>query len=425
MSDPLEATRLLQLLPSLLPRGTTSPLPHPTDVIAALVHAIHTSLQFRLVSPLPTAAARIAQPATQEASAEADVDDSVSETTTAVDQEDDAQSSPAQEGRLGEGWNTRGEDSYVFEYRHEQSAMTFRVRVGRMGSRVQIDAMAEDGSPHTLSTVLTELVNLSAFPVPSTATATSGPSASSPEAPARSIGFKSVSEVKSFVDNYKRDVVARLLPGLHVPGYQESTGSDPRNPPPSANRSQPPPARPNNPDPGLIDPLREVHPHNPASVGRRDLDPLASFRPPGSFNPNSDGGGMLVDFNHPLFDSRRRGLDPDADGPGGSIQPPGARWDPVGPSGGIGGGVGGTRFPGPGGHPLGGRGVGDDRWGDEMPPPGEFGPDLGRLGGGGFGGPLGRGGGGGGSGGFGGFGGRSGGGSGGGLGGGFGGGMYM
>jgi hypothetical protein len=81
---------------------------------------------------------------------------------------------------------------------------------------------------------------------------------------------------------------------------------------------------------------------------------------------------MYVDFNHPLFDGRRR--DPDLEGgPGGTIQPPGARWDPVGPGMGA--------WPRAGGNPLGGMGVGDPGFGDEMPPPGEFGPDVGRMGG--------------------------------------------
>lgn len=179
-------------------------------------------------------------------------------------------------------------------------------------------------------------------------------------------------------------------------------------------------------------------PH-PASVGHRDLDPFAGAPRPGDFNPRGDGGGMYVDFNHPLFDSRRR-QDPDMSGPGGSIQPPGSRWDPVGPSG---GGVGGG-FPGAGRNPMGGVGVGDPDF-DELLPPGEYGPDLGGgRGPGGIGGPLGGGGrgrggmgggpgglGGGGFGGLGGLGGGrggfgpGGGGGFGGMGGGGGGGMYM
>lgn len=136
MSNPLEITSLLKLLGQLLPQSTSSPLPQPTDAIAALVHAIHTSLVFRLI-PGSTPSTGPAGPG--ERSRQAD-DDAASETTTAVAQDEDGQQVP--EGRLPEGWNSRGEDSYAFEYRHEQSSMTFRIRVGRMGGRVQIDAMA-------------------------------------------------------------------------------------------------------------------------------------------------------------------------------------------------------------------------------------------------------------------------------------------
>jgi hypothetical protein len=142
MSNPLDIASLLGSLPTLLPRSTSSPLPHPTDAVAALVHAIHTSLGFRLVGqPSGPASAQAAQPSQAIPEPEAEADDGASETATAVDQEEDAERAPA--GRLPEGWNARGEDSYAFEYRHEQSAMTFRVRVGRMGGRVQVDAMAE------------------------------------------------------------------------------------------------------------------------------------------------------------------------------------------------------------------------------------------------------------------------------------------
>jgi proteasome inhibitor subunit 1 (PI31) len=140
MSNPLDTASLLGTLPNLLPRSTSSPLPHPTDAVAALVHTIHTSLGFRLAAqPSAPAPSQPAQPS--HVAPEPESDDGASETATAVDQEEDAERAPA--GRLSEGWNARGEDSYAFEYRHEQSAMAFRVRVGRMGGRVQVDAMAE------------------------------------------------------------------------------------------------------------------------------------------------------------------------------------------------------------------------------------------------------------------------------------------
>lgn len=138
MSDPLDTTNLLRSLLALLPRASDSPLRNPTDAIAALVHTIHTALDFRLINPAP-AANTTSSSNTAASGEEEDTDDAASETATAVDQ-DEGSDVPNQ---LAEGWNARGEDSYVFEYRHEQSSMVFRVRIGRMGGRVQIDAMAE------------------------------------------------------------------------------------------------------------------------------------------------------------------------------------------------------------------------------------------------------------------------------------------
>lgn len=122
---------------------------------------------------------------------------------------------------------------------------------------------------------------------------------------------------------------------------------------------------------------------NPASIGRRDLDPFAGNPgglAPGGILRDDRGGGSIVDFNHPLFDGRRgEGGSGIESGPGGMIQPPGARWDPVGP-GFPGGGFGGRGgFPSAGGNPLGGVGMGDPDF-DELLPPGERGPDLGMPG---------------------------------------------
>ncbi|WVQ77257.1 hypothetical protein IAR50_006940 [Cryptococcus sp. DSM 104548] len=421
MTSPIDPRALLDSFPGLLPSGTSSPLPHPTDAVAALVHTIHTALGFRLV---PSQAFHEEPQSRPNDPQGEDIDDNQSE-ITAVDPADDTAPPP---NALGQPWNARAEDSYSFEYRHAQSAMVFRARVGRMGNRVQVDAMAEDGEPHNLSIVLAELIQPSSFPIPSAATASSADSSDGVDAAAKKLGFKSLNDVKAFIEKYNREVISKLLPGLDIPGYTQATSSSSRQPPAPSNSSTPAPARPH-PYPSLLDdpPSRSI---NPASVGHRDLDPLADLRPgAGGFNPGSDGGGMLVDFNHPLFAGRGgqgRGLGgDDLTGPGGSVQPPGARWDPVGPgSGGIG------PRPTPGGRfGVGGAGGGfgggrSDRWGDELAPPGEYGPDLGQLGGprgsgnggfGGLGGGLGARGGRGGGGGFGGLGGGS----------GFGGGMYM
>lgn len=151
MADPLDPRALLSLLIATTPSvHGSSPLPLPTDAAAALVHAIHTALGFRLAPSTPTqegqagpsgslddadAAAAVAN--------EGDDDDARSETTTAVDPDEAPSVSAPPENILPANWNARGEDSYMFEYRHEQSAMTFRVRVGRMGQRIQVDAAAE------------------------------------------------------------------------------------------------------------------------------------------------------------------------------------------------------------------------------------------------------------------------------------------
>ena len=134
MPNPLDVTHLLRTLPSLLPPSTSSPLKAPTDAIAALVHTIHASLLFRLV-----------QPALQETPGSAQEDDSIDDTASEITAVDDVEDTTEVENRLAPSWHARGEDGYAFEYRHGQSAMIFRVRVGRMGGRVQIDAMAEVG----------------------------------------------------------------------------------------------------------------------------------------------------------------------------------------------------------------------------------------------------------------------------------------
>jgi hypothetical protein len=137
-NNPLDAETLLKSILRLLPRSTSSPLPHPTDAVAALIHAIHIALDFRVVGETTSTGNQSARQEDQ------DVDDGASDTATAVDHEEEATSV---QGQLAEGWNARGEDAYKFEYRHEQSSMVFRVRIGRMGGRIQIDATAEVSCP--------------------------------------------------------------------------------------------------------------------------------------------------------------------------------------------------------------------------------------------------------------------------------------
>lgn len=192
----LDAEALLLILPTLLPRSTSSPLPHPTDSVAALVHTIHTQLGFRLLavpgqgSSQPCAAEGSSSGAggasEQDASGDNE-DDDMSETTTAVDPNEDTGSGPV--NVLPAGWNARGEDSYSFEYRHEQSSMVFRVRVGRMGTRVTVDGMAEDSAPHSFSSPVSDVVDAASFPIPSAATAAAA--AGDEQDAAKALGFVS------------------------------------------------------------------------------------------------------------------------------------------------------------------------------------------------------------------------------------------
>ncbi|KAJ9099846.1 hypothetical protein QFC21_003848 [Naganishia friedmannii] len=370
MQDPENnTTALLALLQHLLPSSTTSTLTQPTDLVAAYVHAVLISLRFRLnttpnESEERSSESRVhAEEAGNAAAAGADDDDTLSEADTAVadDDQQPAESVPeqgftrlgvtvadAEASRLPGGWNTRGEDSYTFTYKHQQSQMTFTFKVGRIGNRVSVMGMAEDGEPYQLSVVLSDYVQASFLP---------WPREDEPAARQRPLkeGFASINKSSR--------------------GVNPSTGppSGGAFPAPRAPQGGPPrlPDEPNYHDPSS----RGGFPYNP-SIGHRDLDPTAAFQPPGmgrrGFDPSHDGGGMLVDFNHPLFAGRRRA--DDEQGPGGMQNPPGARWDPVGPGFSTGGRNGGG-LGAPTGGMRGSDGLRDPDF-DELLPPGEFGPDL-------------------------------------------------
>jgi len=90
-----------------------------------------------------------------------------------------------------------------------------------------------------MSVVLVDIVDTSAFPIPSSATG-SGTAGSSSDASstAKALGFKStdrsvtgffrvrgsmlIQSVKSFVEQYKVQIIGKLLPGLQKEGYTEA-----------------------------------------------------------------------------------------------------------------------------------------------------------------------------------------------------------
>jgi proteasome inhibitor subunit 1 (PI31) len=159
MPDPTLPKALVALVPHLLPATGDASLDTPTDLIAALVHAIQISLGFRLANTPSQQNSDDKGPPRQteddrvpESRPRNNDDDTFSETETAVN--DDEQVQPPSEGlavsrsiidaaKLLPGWNSRGEDSYTFEYKHEQSGLKFIIRVGRMGGRVNVSGMAE------------------------------------------------------------------------------------------------------------------------------------------------------------------------------------------------------------------------------------------------------------------------------------------
>jgi PI31 proteasome regulator len=204
---------------------------------------------------------------------------------------------------------------------------------------------------------------------------------------------------------FKITIIQKLVPNLHKEGYEEATIEpsaaarervqvmredeyDRRNPRPDPLRADPlpQPARPHRfddplavpppnrpigdfPPPGFDDEYDIYRPRggpplprgSPLGIGHDDLnppglgphDPLRSSFVGGGLPRPGGGSGMYPTFDDPLFGGRgqRGGYDPQA--------PPGARYDPVGPSDGLprGGGLGGLRGQPP--NPFGGFGDND------------------------------------------------------------------
>lgn len=147
----MDSQAVLSLAHFLLPSGPGTSLKHPTDLIALYTHAIQVAVNFRLDPPTSDL-----QSEARDTSGEGDDDDAVSESATAVG-DDNANDSSSQQfptslgitlehalqSRLPQGWNDRGEDSYTFSYRHTQSSLGFVVKVGKIGSRVSVMGMVE------------------------------------------------------------------------------------------------------------------------------------------------------------------------------------------------------------------------------------------------------------------------------------------
>lgn len=193
MSDPLDPSALIQRLPSLLPDGQEH-LSSQYDAFAALLHTIMINVGFRLVG----------------------LDDS----------------SPAEEvanGKLPEGWNRTGPESYAFRYKHEQSSLVFFLKIVKLGNRLLVHGIALEVRNHhhpyvtlvtnrivvdqsdkteTLDVLASDFLSPSYFP----AGPDSGPLVQ---------GFISSARISDFASQYKIKILQKLVPGLRKEGYQE------------------------------------------------------------------------------------------------------------------------------------------------------------------------------------------------------------
>ncbi|KIK95501.1 hypothetical protein PAXRUDRAFT_11405 [Paxillus rubicundulus Ve08.2h10] len=327
----LEPAALTTRLAAQLPASNKT-LKSPNDALAALVHAILSTLAFRLI---------------------------------AIDDTSPPRSFPS--NVLPSDWNTRESVDYTFRYRHEQSTLEFLVKIIKLGQRTLTTAIAveSDKSAH-LDVSTYDFTSPSFYPY----------DLSEPCAQPLVHGFISSNRIADFVSQFKLKIVQKLVPGLKKEGYAEEVEDASMNAG-SANLPQavnPPPARPRPITPPEDFPYHlpsHILPENPLEIGRRDLEPFGMnpFSPPPLF-PGHGGDGMFVGFDHPIF-GRRGGRPDNFRGPWGGDgylppmgAPPGARFDPVGPN------PGNPLRPTFGRRPRGGGNNTRDPDNDEFMPPG-------------------------------------------------------
>jgi hypothetical protein len=91
-----------------------------TSLVALLVHSIHTSLGFRQTRPAPPN----------------------------IDSDGNTSQDPVQRNKVSKEWfeNNSREESFAFEYRHDQSSLVFQVRIARLGGRTVVNAVAVEVS---------------------------------------------------------------------------------------------------------------------------------------------------------------------------------------------------------------------------------------------------------------------------------------
>ncbi|KAG6007568.1 hypothetical protein E4U43_000286 [Claviceps pusilla] len=278
-------------------------------------------------------------------------------------------------------------------YKHKQSSMQFIMRVDRMGSKVEVRALAiGDENIHRFERAVRDVVQSNSLPI--RITMEEGREDRSDLVEKLTKAFVSDEAITSILNDVKVKLVQKLIPKLQIAGYEETAeaeetarserrdqeAQDPRrqfpgDPRPRPNMPYPQPdllpemARPRPgapvgdfPPPGFEDEYEINRPprggvggplggfRSPFNIGHDDLnppglgphDPLRGSFVGGVGLPRPGGSsGMHPTFDDPLFTGQGQagrgnpgeGYDPQA--------PPGARWDPLGPGGN-------PRFPGPG-----------------------------------------------------------------------------
>ena len=299
----------------------------------------------------------------------------------------EASSDPSEPRPLPSEWNASS-GSYSFRYAHSQSSMEYLLKISRMGNKAVVIGMGM-GDDRTFSFDVTARDYISEGNLPASPVSESR----SEEETKRILQdvFISAGRLSDFGSLMRVSLIQKLVPGLHKEGYEETREGQ-------SSQRQPPPGR--EPERPNYDPLREdrepparPHPlHDPLAQPRRPMpDPMPGFedeyetlRPPrggfpggvmprygdrdlypqglGPRDPLYGGvgpglgpqgvGGMHPTFDDPLFagqGQRGQGYDP--------RQPPGSRYDPVGP--GMGGHPRGAGMGGRPPNPFGGFGDGD------------------------------------------------------------------
>ncbi|KEZ41424.1 Pi31 proteasome regulator [Scedosporium apiospermum] len=381
MAESLRKEAILQGMADAIPThpqgDSSSDLSSSYEVLALLIHSYMTALKFRLLG--------------------FNEDKKIEDECTSL--------AP----RLPPSWNdTFGSHSFV--YAHKQSAMTFVVKVDRLGNKVEIRGLAVgDDKIYRFERNIRDIVRSAGLPVRIPLDEAGAEDRSGLRDKLRQL-FVSDQAIDDVLNEFKVKIVQKFIPKLQVEGYEETPdlGAGPSEQPrprPGELGPRPPLEEPRPPQPGhpypFYDPLAAPPPRRPIpgdfpppgfedpheintrprgtvppgpgpfDIGHDDLYP-AGLGPHDPIRPYFTGGepglprpgGRPGGFGgmHPTFD------DPLFQGPGGGQagedsfhdpqRPPGARWDPVGPGGGP------RPRQGGGQHPFGGGPSGGGFGGD-------------------------------------------------------------